>query len=135
MKKIVLNNGIEMPIIGYGTFQITDPELCEQCVYNAIKVGYRLIDTAASYMNEEAVGKAIKRGIEEGIAKREELFITTKLWVQDAGYDSAKKAFHKSLKKLQLEYIDLYLIHQPFGDVHCSFKAMEELREILVFSS
>lgn len=126
MKKIVLNNGIQMPILGFGVFQITDLVQCEQCVYDAITVGYRLIDTAAAYMNEEAVGKAIKRVINEGIAKREELFITTKLWIQDAGYESAKRAFEKSLKRLQLDYIDLYLIHQPFGDIHCSWRAMEE---------
>lgn len=127
MQKIVLNNGIQMPILGFGVFQITDLVQCEQCVYDAITVGYRLIDTAAAYMNEEAVGKAIKRVINEGIAKREELFITTKLWIQDAGYESAKRAFEKSLKRLQLDYIDLYLIHQPFGDIHCSWRAMEEL--------
>ncbi|MCX7720829.1 MAG: aldo/keto reductase [Dictyoglomus thermophilum] len=126
MKEIILNNGVRMPILGYGVFQIP-PEQCEECVYNAILVGYRLIDTAASYMNEEAVGRAIKRAIQEGIVKREDLFITTKLWIQDTGYESTKKAFGKSLKRLQLEYIDLYLIHQPFGDVHCSWKAMEEL--------
>ncbi|AJG41627.1 2,5-diketo-D-gluconic acid reductase [Thermotoga sp. RQ7] len=124
--KVTLNNGVEMPILGYGVFQIP-PEQTEECVYEAIKVGYRLIDTAAAYMNEEAVGRAIKRAIEEGITTREELFITTKLWIQDAGYESAKRAFEKSLKRLQLEYIDLYLIHQPFGDVHCAWRALEEL--------
>jgi len=127
MRKVILNNGVEMPLLGYGTFQITDPYQCEECVYKAIEIGYRLIDTAASYMNESAVGKAIKRSIDEGIVKREEIFITTKLWVQDAGYESAKRAFQRSLQRLQLEYIDLYLIHQPFGDVHCAWRAMEEL--------
>jgi len=123
MQKVVLNNGVEMPILGFGVYQINDAELCDRCVYDAIETGYRLIDTAASYGNEEAVGKAIKRS---GVL-REELFITTKLWVQDAGYENTKKAFERSLKKLQLDYIDLYLIHQPFGDVHCSWRAMEEL--------
>ena len=133
MEKVVLNNGVEMPVLGFGVYRITDLKQCEQCVYDAIMVGYRLIDTAAAYMNEEAVGKAIKRAIEEGMVKREELFITTKLWIQDAGYESTKKAFEKSLKRLQLDYIDLYLIHQPFGDVHCSWRAMEELyREGLI---
>jgi 2,5-diketo-D-gluconate reductase A len=109
-----LNNGVQMPLLGFGVYQVTDPAECENSVYEAIRAGYRLIDTAAAYGNEEAVGKAIKRS---GVA-REELFITTKLWVQDASYEGAKQAFEKSLKKLALDYLDLYLIHQPFGDVY-----------------
>ena len=112
-----------MPILGFGVFQVPDPHECENAVIEAIEAGCRLIDTAASYMNETAVGKAIKKS---GIA-REELFITTKLWVQDNGYEKTKKAFEKSLNKLQLDYLDLYLIHQPYGDVHGSWRAMEEL--------
>lgn len=123
MQNVILNNGIEMPILGFGVYQITDAKECEQCVYDAIMAGYRLIDTAAAYLNEDAVGKAIKRS---GIP-REELFITTKLWIQDAGYESSKRAFEKSLNRLQLDYLDLYLIHQPFGDVYGSWRAMEEL--------
>jgi diketogulonate reductase-like aldo/keto reductase len=123
MKNVVLNNGVEMPILGFGVFQITDPRECETCVLDAIDTGYRLIDTAASYMNETAVGNAINKC---GVA-REELFITTKLWVQDTGYENTKRAFEKSLNKLQLDYLDLYLIHQPYGDVHGSWRAMEEL--------
>lgn len=123
MQKVVLNNGVEMPILGFGVFQVPDPEECERSVYEALQTGYRLIDTAAAYLNEEAVGKAIKRS---GVP-REEIFLTTKIWVQDAGYERAKKAFEKSLSRLQLDYLDLYLIHQPFGDVYGSWRAMEEM--------
>lgn len=123
MQTVILNNGVKMPIIGFGVYQIADPEECENAVYEALTAGYRLIDTAAGYLNEEAVGRAIKRS---GVP-REELFITTKLWVQDAGYESAKLAFAKSLKRLQLDYLDLYLIHQPFGDYYGAWRAMEEL--------
>ncbi len=123
MQNVILNNGVEMPILGFGVYQIEDAKECEQCVYDAILAGYRLIDTAAAYRNEAAVGRAIKRS---GVP-REELFITTKLWIQDAGYESTKQAFEKSLERLQLDYLDLYLIHQPFGDVYGSWRAMEEL--------
>lgn len=123
MQFVKLNNGVEMPILGFGVFQVTDLAVCEKSVVDAIETGYRLIDTAQSYMNEEAVGKAIKRsGID-----RKELFITTKLWIQSDGYEGTKRAFDNSLKKLQLEYLDLYLIHQPFGDVYGEWRAMEEL--------
>lgn len=118
-----LNNGVEMPLLGFGVFQVPDAAECEKVVGEALETGYRLIDTAAAYMNEEAVGKAIaKSGI-----KRDELFITTKLWIQDAGYENAKKAFYTSLEKLGLDYLDLYLIHQPFNDYYGSWRAMEEL--------
>jgi len=123
MENIKLNNGVEMPILGFGVYQIADAAECEQSVLDAIKVGYRSIDTAAAYGNEEAVGNAIKKS---GVA-REKLFITTKLWVADASYEKAKKAFETSLKKLQLDYLDLYLIHQPYGDVYGAWRAMEEL--------
>ena len=123
MEFIKLNNGIEMPVSGFGVFQIPDPKQCEQSVDEAIKVGYRLIDTAASYGNEEAVGKAIAAS---GVG-RSELFVTTKLWIQDAGYEKTRKAFEKSLKKLRLDYLDLYLIHQPYGDIFGAWRAMEEL--------
>jgi 2,5-diketo-D-gluconate reductase A len=123
MNNVVLNNGVQMPILGFGVYQIPDAEECERSVYEALQTGYRLIDTAAAYMNEEAVGNAIKRS---GVA-REEVFVTTKLWVSDAGYESAKEAFERSLQRLQLDYLDLYLIHQPYGDVYGSWRAMEEL--------
>ena len=119
-----LNNGVEMPSLGFGVYQITDPSQCERSVLDAIETGYRLIDTAAAYGNEEAVGTAIRKS---GVA-RKDLFITTKLWVQDASYEGAKKAFQTSLGKLGLDYLDLYLIHQPYGDVFGAWRAMEELR-------
>lgn len=123
MEYITLNNGIKMPMEGFGVFQVPDPEQCEQAVLDAIGSGYRLIDTAAAYMNEEAVGAAIQKS---GV-KRSDLFVTTKLWVQDASYEGAKKAFEVSMKKLGLEYLDLYLIHQPMGDYLGAWRAMEEL--------
>jgi diketogulonate reductase-like aldo/keto reductase len=123
METVKLNNGVEMPILGFGVFQVTDLAECERSVIDAIETGYRLIDTAESYMNEEAVGRAIKQS---GVP-REELFITTKLWIQSNGYEGAKRAFEASLKKLQLDYLDLYLIHQPFGDVYGEWRAMQEL--------
>jgi 2,5-diketo-D-gluconate reductase A len=123
MQKVKLNNGVEMPILGFGVFQIPDPVESERCVLDALKTGYRLLDTAASYLNEASVGNAVKKS---GIP-RKELFITTKLWVQDTGYENTKKAFQKSLARLQLEYLDLYLIHQPYGDIFGSWRAMEEL--------
>jgi 2,5-diketo-D-gluconate reductase A len=123
MQTVKLNNGVEMPLLGFGVFQISDAEECERSVSEAIQIGYRLIDTAAAYGNEEAVGKAIRRS---GVP-REELFVTTKLWISDAGYESARKAFERSMQRLQLEYLDLYLIHQPFGDVYGAWRAMEEL--------
>lgn len=125
MQTVKLNNGIVMPIIGFGTYQITDHAECELAVKNAIQTGYRLIDTAAVYLNEEAVGKGIKQS---GVP-REELFVTTKLWVQDQGYETAKSAFDRSMERLGLDYLDLYLIHWPYGDVYGSWKAMEELYE------
>lgn len=123
MQKVTLNNGVEMPILGFGVFQINDPAECEQSVLDALETGYRLIDTAVSYQNEEAVGKAIRAS---GVP-REEIFLTTKLWVQDTGYEKTKIAFEKSLKRLNVDYLDLYLIHQPYGDVHGSWRALEEL--------
>ena len=120
-----LNNGVEMPILGFGVYQIPDYDECKRAVLDALETGYRLIDTAAAYFNEKAVGDAIK---ESGI-NRKELFITTKLWINNAGYENAKKGFEVSMEKLQLDYLDLYLIHQPFGDYYGSWRAMEELLE------
>ena len=120
-----LNNGVEMPILGFGVYQIPDYDECKRAVLDALETGYRLIDTASAYFNEKAVGDAIK---ESGI-NRKELFITTKLWISDAGYENAKKGFEVSMEKLQLDYLDLYLIHQPFGDYYGSWRAMEELYE------
>jgi 2,5-diketo-D-gluconate reductase A len=120
---VTLNNGVRMPLLGFGVFQIADLAECERAVTDALSVGYRLLDTAASYGNEEAVGNAIKRS---GVL-REELFITTKLWISDAGYDKTRRAFERSMRRLQLDTIDLYLIHQPIGDVYGAWRAMEEL--------
>jgi 2,5-diketo-D-gluconate reductase A len=122
MQNVTLNNGSKMPILGYGVFQIPEPKECERCVVEAIESGYRLIDTAASYMNEKAVGLGLRGS---GVA-RESLFVTSKLWVQDTGFERTRLAITKSLRRLQLDYLDLYLIHQPFGDVHGSWRAMEE---------
>ena len=123
MQYRTLSNGVELPMVGYGTFQIRDAVQCEQCVLQAVETGYRLFDTAASYENEAAVGAALRSS---GVP-REELFLITKLWVQDAGYDGTLKAFDRSLKKLGLGHIDLYLIHQPFGDYYGAWRAMERL--------
>jgi len=125
MQTTTLNNGIAMPMLGFGVYQIADAAECETSVAEALRVGYRLIDTAAAYGNEEAVGRAIARS---GIP-RDQLFITTKLWLSDAGYEKTKLAFERSLARLQLDYLDLYLIHQPYGDVHGAWRAMEELYE------
>ncbi|NWF90827.1 MAG: aldo/keto reductase [Ignavibacteriaceae bacterium] len=125
MQNVILNNGVEMPILGFGVFQITDKNECENSVLNAIEIGYRLLDTAEAYMNETEVGNAIRKsGVE-----RKDLFVTTKLWVNHTGYENTKRAFERSLNKLQLDYLDLYLIHQPYGDVHGSWRAMEELHK------
>src|SRR5919201_1229019 len=120
---VTLNNGVTMPLLGFGVFQMHDVEECERSVYEALRTGYRLIDTAASYGNEEAVGNAIKRS---GVA-REELFVTTKLWIQDAGEGRTKRAFERSLERLHLDELDLYLIHQPFGDVYGAWRDMQQL--------
>ena len=120
---VTLNNGVAMPVLGFGVFQMTDAEECERSVLDALETGYRLIDTAAAYGNEEAVGRAIQKS---GTA-RDEIFVTTKLWVSDAGYERTKAAFDRSLERLKLDYLDLYLIHQPYGDVYGAWRAMQEL--------
>jgi 2,5-diketo-D-gluconate reductase A len=122
MQTVTLNNGVEMPILGFGVFQIPN-EQTEQAVSDALGAGYRSLDTASSYLNEEAVGRGIKKS---GIA-REDLFITTKVWVQDAGEANTKRAFERSLERLGLDYLDLYLIHQPFGDYYSEWRAMQDL--------
>lgn len=122
-ERITLNNGITMPKIGYGVFRMTDAEACEEAVVQAIHAGYQLIDTAAAYGNEEAVGRAIRRcGV-----PREELFITTKLWITDTSYEGAKRGFKRSMEHLELDYLDLYLIHQPYNDYYGAWRALEEL--------
>ena len=128
-KEIVLNNGVKMPPIGYGVFRMTDLEECENAVVQAIKTGYRLIDTAAAYENETAVGKAVKRVITEGLVSREDLFVTTKLWITDTSYEKAKEGFQRSIDRLGLDYVDLYLIHQPYNDYYGAWRALEELYE------
>lgn len=125
MQTVALNNGVTMPLLGFGVFQMTDAAECERAVLDAIETGYRLIDTAASYQNETQVGNALQRS---SIA-RDELFITTKLWLQDTSYEGAKAQFERSLNRLKLDYVDLYLIHQPYGDVHGAWRAMEELHQ------
>jgi len=123
MENVVFKNGVEMPIIGFGVYQIPDHDECKRCVMDALDVGYRAIDTAASYQNEEAVGEAIR----ESRINREDIFVTSKLWISDMGYEATKEAVDVSLNKLQLDYLDLYLIHQPYGDVHGSWRALEKL--------
>lgn len=123
MDHVTLNNGVKMPLLGFGVFQVTDLAECQRSVEDALAVGYRLLDTAASYQNEEAVGKAIRAS---GVG-RDEVFVTTKLWVQDAGYEKAKRAFDRSMKRLGLDVLDLFLIHQPYGDVFGAWRAMQEL--------
>lgn len=123
MEMIQLNNGVQMPQLGFGVFQVTDEAQCRACVLEALKTGYRLIDTAACYGNERAVGAAMR---ESGIA-REDIFVSSKVWIQDAGYEATLRSFEKTLENLQTEYLDLYLIHMPYGDYHGSWRAMEEL--------
>ena len=127
MEYQTLNNGLKMPIVGFGVFRVPDKKECEESVYQAIKAGYRLIDTAASYTNEDAVGAGVKRAIEEGVCTRKDLFITSKMWVQDMkNYETAKKAIDASIEKIGLGYLDLYLLHQAMGDYFSAWRAMED---------
>lgn len=123
MNEIELNNGIRMPLLGFGVFQITDPKICKESVKTALETGYRMIDTAACYGNEQAVGAAIR----EAAIKRDEIFLVSKVWIQDAGYEKTMASFEKTLANLETDYLDLYLIHMPYGDYHGSWRAMEEL--------
>lgn len=132
---IKLNNGINMPMLGYGTLQITNDQLCEQCIYEAIRAGYRMFDTAAAYHNEEAIGRAIAKAIKDKLVKREELFLITKLWIQDAGLNKTRRAVEESMRKLQVDYLDLYLIHQPLGDYYGAWRVMEQMLEEGAFRS
>lgn len=125
MDKIKLNNGVEMPLLGFGVFRITDQNVCKESIKMALKTGYRIIDTAACYGNERAVGEAIK---ESGI-DRKEIFLVSKVWIQDAGYEKTKASFEKTLANLGTDYLDLYLVHMPYGDYHGSWRAMEELQQ------
>lgn len=127
MEFATLPNGLKMPLEGFGVFQVPDPKTCEDSVYTAIESGYRLIDTASAYANEEAVGAAIRRAIEDGICTRDELFVTTKLWIQD--YPDAEGAFELSLRKLGMDYVDLYLLHQPIGDYYAAWRSLEKIYE------
>ena len=127
MESILLKNRVSMPLLGFGVLQMKDPEDCERCVGQAVRTGYRMFDTAASYGNERAVGAALRQAMEEGAVRREELFIITKLWIQDAKEAAAEKAFEESLKRLGLDYLDLYLIHQPYGDYYGAWRVLEKL--------
>ena len=131
MEYVTLNNGLKMPMVGFGVFRVPDKKECEESVYQAIKAGYRLIDTAAAYYNEDAVGAAVKRAIADGLCTREDLFITSKLWLQDMmDYESAQKGIEASLEKSGLEYFDLYLLHQAGGDYFSAWRAMDDAYKI-----
>lgn len=129
MEYTILNNGVKMPMEGFGVYQVSDLEECQKVVEEAIDAEYRLIDTAAAYGNEEAVGNAIRNKIEEGVIKREDIFVTSKLWVSDFSYEKALEGFERSRQKLGLEYIDLYLLHQAYGDIYGAWRALEEVYE------